>query len=327
MNPLEVEQPIIYKSLNNMIEKDEVPQALIFYGDKSASKKEMVLHLAASMYAKLEGTSVELSNSARRIKEETHTNVIFVESNSSRGEVTKKQMEDVILPNLTLSSLEPGPRFLVFVDAPNLSLANMLLKFIEEPQDDLYIIFIVDSLTSVLPTIKSRCALFNFRSLNKDLLIEKLVKEDFDQKMVKVVVEYTQSEKESTAILENEECIRIIDFVCELFLTRVEDKESMVLYYKENEALIKDEFSKDFFLSLVVFYLKDILNYKAFHNEIFIFESEKVRIKELSSFVDDSPINDTIKKILEIKQRLSVKVNFRINVDYLLYNLENIFRK
>lgn len=47
---------------------------------------------------------------------------------------------------------------------------NMLLKFIEEPLKNSFIIFLTSNIESVLPTIKNRCIIYNFESYTKEML-------------------------------------------------------------------------------------------------------------------------------------------------------------
>ena len=49
-NNLELEQPQIYKTIGNMIERAQLPHALIFCGDKSVSKLDMAISLTKRLY-------------------------------------------------------------------------------------------------------------------------------------------------------------------------------------------------------------------------------------------------------------------------------------
>ena len=161
MNKLEAEQPLVYQTINNMIDRRQLPHALIFYGDKSTSKKEMAMYLTKYQYAKLFNEDIETSHHSRRIDDHSFTNLIIIEP--TKGTIKKDQILSII-DEANKSSLEEGPKVFIFneADTLNQSSANSLLKFIEEPLDDIYIIFLVNNLNSMLPTIKSRCTVFSF---------------------------------------------------------------------------------------------------------------------------------------------------------------------
>ena len=50
----------------------------------------------------------------------------------------------------------------------NSSSANCILKFLEEPEDDIIAILLTDNINMVLPTIKSRCQILNFKNNNSN---------------------------------------------------------------------------------------------------------------------------------------------------------------
>ena len=47
-------------------------------------------------------------------------------------------------------------------DKMNVSAANKILKFLEEPEDNIIGFFLTSNISQILPTIKSRCEVFNF---------------------------------------------------------------------------------------------------------------------------------------------------------------------
>ncbi len=166
---LDLEQPIVYQALSNMCEKLQVPHALIFYGDKSTSKLEMALHLVKLIYSKELNIRVDDEILNKRVDDNSLTNLFIIEPVGSA--IKKAQISEIIL-EASKSSLEDGPKFFIFKDADRLndSSSNSLLKFIEEPENDIYIILLVDNPESMLQTIKSRCAILSFKPLSKDVV-------------------------------------------------------------------------------------------------------------------------------------------------------------
>ncbi|MCH5166802.1 MAG: hypothetical protein J1F35_02815 [Erysipelotrichales bacterium] len=55
-------------------------------------------------------------------------------------------------------------------DKMNASSANKLLKFLEEPEGDIIGFFITDKVGGILPTIKSRCELYNYKYGSNSIL-------------------------------------------------------------------------------------------------------------------------------------------------------------
>ncbi len=319
MNKLEAEQPLVYQTINNMIDRRQLPHALIFYGDKSTSKKEMAMYLTKYLYAKLFNEDIETSHHSRRIDDNSFTNLIIVEP--TKGTIKKDQILSII-DEASKSSLEDGPKVFIFNDADTLnqSSANSLLKFIEEPLDDIYIIFLVNNLNMMLSTIKSRCALLSFRPLNKEFLREKLDLEGIDPNTMSVITEYTQDFDEVLRIVNDESYMDAFDLVGELFNEPVENGGSMILYLNESIDKLNDS-NTEFFISLFVYYLNDMLKVSLLNNEEIVWKGERARIKTLSNLIDKDALVTIIKDALEIKNRLKYHINFKLNMDKLLLDL------
>ena len=319
MNKLEAEQPLVYQTINNMIDRRQLPHALIFYGDKSTSKKEMAMYLTKYLYAKLFNEDIETSHHSRRIDDNCFTNLIIVEP--TKGTIKKDQILSII-DEASKSSLEDGPKVFIFNDADTLnqSSANSLLKFIEEPLDDIYIIFLVNNLNMMLSTIKSRCALLSFRPLNREFLKEKLDLEGIDPNIMSVITEYTQDFDEIKRIVNDESYVDAYDLVSELFNEPVEKGGSMILYLNESMAKINDS-NTEFFISLFIYYLNDMLKVSVFNNDEIIWKGERARIKALSNIIDKDALVTIIKDALDIKNRLKYHINFKLNMDKILLDL------
>ena len=319
MNKLEAEQPLVYQTINNMIDRRQLPHALIFYGDKSTSKKEMAMYLTKYLYAKLFNEDIETSHHSRRIDDNSFTNLIIVEP--TKGTIKKDQILSII-DEASKSSLEDGPKVFIFNDADTLnqSSANSLLKFIEEPLDDIYIIFLVNNLNMMLSTIKSRCALLSFRPLNREFLKEKLDLEGIDPNIMSVITEYTQDFDEIKRIVNDESYMDAYDLVSELFNEPVEKGGSMILYLNESMAKINDS-NTEFFISLFIYYLNDMLKVSVFNNDEIIWKGERARIKALSNLIDKDALVTIIKDALDIKNRLKYHINFKLNMDKILLDL------
>lgn len=319
MNKLEAEQPLVYQTIHNMIDRRQLPHALIFYGDKSTSKKEMAIHLTKYLYSSLFNEDIETSHHSRRIDDNSFTNLMMIEP--TKGTIKKEQIISII-DEANKSSLEDGPKVFIFNDADNLnqSSANSLLKFIEEPLDDIYIIFLVNNLNSMLPTIKSRCALLSFRPLNKEFLKEKLNLEGVDPNVMSVITEYTQDFDEVKKIINDESMMSIYSLVSELFNEPVENGGSFILYFNESFNKLSDS-NTDFFISLFIYFLNDIFKVSLFNSENIVWKGERARITALSNLIDKDALVEIIKDTLEVKNRLKYHINFKLNMDKILLDL------
>ena len=77
---------------------------------------------------------------------------------------------DEMASKFALKSFDGGSRILIVwrADKINTDAANKLLKFLEEPPKDTYLILCADSTDYILPTILSRCQIINVPRIDAD---------------------------------------------------------------------------------------------------------------------------------------------------------------
>ena len=73
-----LEQPIVYKTLSNMIKKGRIPHALIFNGDKSTGREEMVRHFIKMVYSNYFNEEITDSGVYKRIDDDSCLNVLYI---------------------------------------------------------------------------------------------------------------------------------------------------------------------------------------------------------------------------------------------------------
>lgn len=79
-------------------------------------------------------------------------------------EVKKDQVLDIIRMFSTKPLINKYSIYIINeADKMNESAANKILKFLEEPEGDIIGFFITDNVQGIIPTIRSRCELYNFK--------------------------------------------------------------------------------------------------------------------------------------------------------------------
>ena len=164
-------QKEVVQILENSKKKNKLVHAYIFEGDDGTGIYEAALYFAAMILCEKEQPCFECSTCTRILQLE-HTNVQIIEP--INGTIKKEQITDVI-KEFTMSGLEEGSRIYIINDADKMNVAssNALLKFLEEPSENIVAILLTDNLPKVLPTIKSRCQNLIFKN-KKEEKINKL---------------------------------------------------------------------------------------------------------------------------------------------------------
>ena len=115
-----------------------------------------------------EGTCFDVRSWANKVSGDINKSLLIGSEESSR-----------IMSKLSLKSYLGGKKVLIIWKAEliNVSTANKLLKLIEEPPADTYIILLAESTENILPTIISRCQLTRMGEIPIEELSEHLVTE------------------------------------------------------------------------------------------------------------------------------------------------------
>ena len=324
------EQEIVYSTLKNMIQKRHVPHAFIFYGDKSTSKKEMATLFIKMIYSDFLGLEIDSNPVFKRIDDDSSTNIFWIKKDK-KSSISIDSVKDYIKETAS-SSLEEGPRFFIFEDGDSLntSSSNAILKFVEEPVDDIYIIFLVENLSSLLDTIISRCVLLKFKPLDKDHVKNKLLEEGFEEEVLDVVLEYTQKEDKVREIMKDDDYMRLYSLSKDMFIEKFERTGSIVLYINDNYGLIvKDTEKTDFFLSLVLIYLMDVFNMMVSKSYEPIYKEEIDRIKRIAVLYKKDEFSEFLRELLNIKSNVNCgkAINLHLHLDNLFLKMELAARK
>ena len=169
-------------------------------------------------------------------------------------------------------------------EALNSSSANTMLKFLEEPEDNIIGFFITSNVNNVINTIKSRCEIINIFYDVHELNIDS-IDNDINKSYLDVAKNYLKK-------IEVEKNLRIMYNKSELlnFYTEREDIKKifqiLVIIYEEllkNKLNLSNSFSKLNIDYLSFLSYKDVLN----------------RINLLNKFLDDLNSNASIELLLD----------------------------
>ena len=93
-----------------------------------------------------------------------------------QGVIYKDEATEIV-KSLSLKPFEGGRKVMIIwmAEKMNIDCSNKLLKFIEEPPEETYVILVTEDENKILPTIKSRCQITRFAPLNNEIIKNSLV--------------------------------------------------------------------------------------------------------------------------------------------------------
>ncbi len=168
------------KTLQSMLQKDEIPHALLFSGEEGIGKRTVALTFAQALLCQerrqSEGEAGEGETegsiepcghclSCRKLTDRNHPDLLTIEP---EGSAIKVEQIRALQDRIVFKPVE-GSRRIVLIDPAdemNIAAANAFLKTLEEPPSQTILILITSKPFSLPETIRSRCQKVSFHSLS-----------------------------------------------------------------------------------------------------------------------------------------------------------------
>ena len=184
-------------------------------------------------------------------------------------------------------------------DKMNASSANSILKFLEEPSDDIVAILLTTNISMVLPTILSRCQILNLNNINNEKDIYEVIKERY-------------------SLIYNEDNY---DTYFSLLLEFTKNLDSMkkrfFIKYKEYNEYFSTKDDIKIVVDFMLFFYYDILNLK-FKRDLVYFNKYIDELSKVEKENSIESINYKLEVLEKIKQRLSSNSNIKMVLDKLI---------
>lgn len=302
------EQEIVTNLLIRSINEDRLVQAYLFCCDDVEYAYEYAKEFVKDIIASSKMKEEILNNIYKRIDNNEYTELKVVET--SGNVIKKEQLLD--LQKATQNKPVEGNKIVYIIkncEKLNSSSANSILKFLEEPADDIIAILITDNINLVMPTIKSRCQILNFRNVRKEF-------EDIDKLKKYILPENSE--------IEDEDIDNLINNSFEVLKTIEKNKKSTIIYEKD---LLWDKFKTPeeilIMLNILLYSYMDALYMKLGKNINYMFNYEQIP-EELSNLNEKDSLINKINIIEELKNELKMNVNSKLLFDKLIIELSEV---
>lgn len=287
-------QDLAYNLLVSDLNNNCVTHAYLFDENDYSFSYEMVISFVKSLLClnKINNINCNECSVCKRIDNGDYPEFkIIVPDGMS---IKKQQIIDLQL-DFSRSAVEGNKRIYIIRDCDKMrsEAANAILKFLEEPEDNIIAILMTNNINNVLPTIISRCKLIK---LNSDIDS----KCDIDDLLVQKAFDFLLNiEKKGNLIL-------------------VDEKEILgdLLVSKDRVKLV------EFFDVLIDIYY-DVLKYLSGVN-IIKYLSYKDKIKDIANSNKISFIIDKINMLVDYKESIKFNVNINLLFDSVIVSIGGV---
>lgn len=219
------------------------------------------------------------------VAEENNPDIYIVEP--EKNNISKEKILD-LQNNLNSTSQIHKCKIYIIKEADKMNkyASNSMLKFLEEPSENIYAFLITTNVNKLMETIKSRCQLIFINTEAKVELFE-----------------------------ETDENIKFMEFIELLERKKVR---SIAYYPKYIKGMKRDEIKE--FINKLLYSYGDILNIKMGKSTEYFNDQEKI-LYQISSKLDIMVITRKIKIVSDILQRIDNNTNTDLVMDKLIIEL------
>ena len=204
-------QSKLFEEFSQIIRENRLSHAYLFSGDFGSL--DMAIWLAQSRFCVTpeDGLPCGHCRSCRLIAQGDFSDVKLVEP---QGQIIKTDTIRQLTREFSQSSFEGQAQVFIIRDADKMHVnaANSLLKFIEEPQSQIYIFLLTADDSRMLPTIKSRAQLFYFPK-NRVYLEDLLQKEGLLLTQAKVLADFAKDDVQALDLAKDNKILDLINTV------------------------------------------------------------------------------------------------------------------
>lgn len=300
-------QTVAYKTLINAVKKNKFSHAYLFETHGYAKSLDLVLSfvkyiLCPNNYSNNE--KCENCSICKQIDENNHIELKIIKPD---GLWIKKEQLTELQQEFSKKAICGNKKIYIITEADKLNPAasNSILKFLEEPEENIVAILMVENKYQLLDTIISRCQIISLLNKNIDNLnttyekVKNIINnENIDEeKLDKIVnfINYYEKNKIDTILNTNK-----------LWHQHFTDKEIITAAFQ-----------------IISLYYMDVINYNCGH-KLNIFDKYENNIKEIANKNNVNQLIDKINIVLELKDLIKYNINISLLMDKLILRLEEV---
>lgn len=288
-----------YKIITNAVKNKKISHAYLIETNNYEFKNEFVLEFVKTLLCLNHEFCVNCDcNICKKIDKNIYSEFKIIKP---EGLWIKKEQLLELQSEFKYTSVESFRKVYVIENAEkmNSSSANTLLKFLEEPEDNIVAILVSDNIHQLLDTIVSRCQLISLTNKNDNLNIN----------------EYEKVKKMLSRNCDNLDQI-IADSIDLVYLIEQKGLDA-IIYTKEFVNKFSNSSEFELALEIMILFYKDILNYKMNINELF----PKKDLELIAKLNDVDKLKYKITKLLESKNNVKINANTNLLLDKFIIDI------
>lgn len=314
-------QPIIYQTFTNSLKNKTLSHAYLLVGNPGTPLLETAKFLAKTVLCD-DPSPLACSNciTCLRIESDNYPDVITLDG--SKATIKKEDVLNIEERFEKTAFETKGIMIYIIHLVENMTIeaVNSMLKFIEEPESEVYAFLTTNNINNVLPTIVSRCQTLNLKSVDRKEIIEESIDISIKPEDAELLSYFYNDSELIYDLLNNEDENEnyFISKKAVLGLLQALDTGNYrdAIYYGQKEIvpLVKTKEEMRFFIDLLTEFFEDLLNKKC--NRDIVLKSYDTILTSLSNKLPH--IEASLSELLKQRNLVNSNVNISLQLDHLV---------
>jgi len=312
-------QPIIYKTFLNELNSKRLSHAYLLSGNPGTPLLEVATFLAKTILCD-DPTPFACNNCITCLRVDSQNYPDFIVYDGSKGTIKKDEVSDIEIQFEKKAFEAKGIMIYVIHLVENMTTeaVNAILKFLEEPEAQIYAFLTTNNESAVLPTIISRCQTLRIKPVSRQKVINESVQLGVNLKDAELLSYfYNDSELLQESMQEEDKSFESArDSLEELLDALNNDNTEYPVYVVLSKitSKVKSKESARFFLDILAQFFEDIISIK--NGKLPILTSYDTILRELS---DKLPhVEDSLVEILKSRNVLNTNVSVSLLFNHLI---------
>ena len=315
-------QPVIYQTFVNSLEKGQLSHAYLISGTNGSPLLDIAKFFAKSILC--DDPSPLACNSCitcLRVDDDNYPDFFVFDGSKA---TIKKDAVTTIESSFDKKAFEnKGIRIYILHLIENMTVEaiNSILKFLEEPGQQIYAFLTTNNENSILPTIISRCQVLRMKLIDKNIVINDAISFGVDKKDAELLSYFYNDGELIKEIIDDKENNEIFFTAKQCFeevikVMEESDKDALIYYVQGNISnQIKSKEACRYFINMLVMAFEDMI---AISNEKQPFlESYATILEHLSQKL--SHISESLIELLRCATAINTNVNITLLIDHIFY--------
>ncbi len=317
-------QPVIYQTFVNSLQKGQLSHAYLISGTNGSPLLDIAKFFAKSILC--DDPSPLACNSCitcLRVDDDNYPDFFVFDGSKS---TIKKDAVTTIESSFEKKAFEnKGIRIYILHLIENMTIEaiNSILKFLEEPGQQIYAFLTTNNENSILPTIISRCQVLRMKLIDKNIVINDAVSFGVDKKDAELLSYFYNDGELIKEIIDDQENNEVFFTAKKCFEETIQvmdesDKDALIYYVQGNISnQIKSKEACRYFINMLVMAFEDMI---AISNEKQPFlESYATILEHLSTKL--SHISESLIELLRCATAINTNVNITLLIDHVFYTI------